>query len=210
MEADIILEGFDPLHVVDWHENGALAGSNCESFKLPRGIRDGIEHRQDLLCSILLRRASQPADGPPERKRKAFLGYRREEIVDRCDFERPDRQRIPACGKNNDADTMARILSDDFVLTLGTGQTYTKADLLNKGRTKEVVYEENEDTDKTVRMWGGNAIVTSKLWLKGVEGKTFRVARLVQRYLCTDSVRMAIRERFRVAPCWTAFPQRLP
>src|SRR5215469_13813314 len=29
--------------------------------------------------------------------------------------------------KNNDADTMARILSDDFVLILGTGQTYTKA-----------------------------------------------------------------------------------
>lgn len=76
--------------------------------------------------------------------------------------------------RNNDADTMARILSEDFVLTLGTGQTYTRTDLLNKARTKEVVYEQNEDTDKTVRVWGDNAVVTSKLWLKGVDkGKPF-------------------------------------
>jgi ketosteroid isomerase-like protein len=76
--------------------------------------------------------------------------------------------------KNNDADTMARILSDDFVLILGTGQTYTKTDLLNKARTKEVLYEQNEDSDKTVRVWGDNAVVTSKLRLKGVDkGKPF-------------------------------------
>ena len=76
--------------------------------------------------------------------------------------------------RNNDADTMARILSDDFVLIVGTGQTYTRSDLLNKARTKEVVYEQNEDTDKTVRVWGDNAVVTSKLWLKGVDkGKPF-------------------------------------
>jgi len=76
--------------------------------------------------------------------------------------------------KNNDADRMARILSDDFVLILGTGQIYTKTDLLNKTRTKEIVYEQNEDTDKTVRVWGENAVVTSKLWLKGVDkGKPF-------------------------------------
>ena len=76
--------------------------------------------------------------------------------------------------RNNDADTMAGILADDFVLTVGTGQTYTRTDLLNKARTKEVLYAQNEDTDKTVRVWGDNAIVTSKLWLKGVEkGKPF-------------------------------------
>jgi ketosteroid isomerase-like protein len=76
--------------------------------------------------------------------------------------------------KNNDADTMARILSDDFVLILGTGQIYTKTDLLNKARTKEVLYEQNEDTDKTVRVWGDTAVMTSKLWLKGVDkGKPF-------------------------------------
>ena len=76
--------------------------------------------------------------------------------------------------KNNDAETMAHILSDDFVLTLGTGQTYSKTDLLTKARNKEVLYDRNEDADKTVRAWGDNAVVTSKLWLKGVDkGKPF-------------------------------------
>lgn len=76
--------------------------------------------------------------------------------------------------KNNDADTMARILSDDFVLLVGTGQTYSKPDLLNMARTKEILYEQNEDTDKTVRVWGDYAVVTSKLWLKGTDkGKPF-------------------------------------
>jgi ketosteroid isomerase-like protein len=76
--------------------------------------------------------------------------------------------------KNNDAETMARILSDDFVLIWGTGQTFAKADLLSKARTKEVLYEQNEETDKTVRVWGDSAVVTSKLWAKGVDkGKPF-------------------------------------
>lgn len=79
-----------------------------------------------------------------------------------------------AAVKINDADTMARILSDDFVLVVGTGETYTKTDLLNKARMKEVIYERNEDTDKTVRVWGDHAVLTAKLWLKGVDkGKPF-------------------------------------
>lgn len=76
--------------------------------------------------------------------------------------------------KNNDADTMGRILADDFDLIVGTGQTYTRADLLNKARAKEVQYEHNEDTEKTVRVWGDTAVITSKLWLKGLDkGKPF-------------------------------------
>lgn len=76
--------------------------------------------------------------------------------------------------KNNDADTMARILSDDFVLFVGTGQTYSKPDLLNMARTKQILYEQNEETDKAVRQWGDCAVVTSKLWLKGTDkGKPF-------------------------------------
>src|SRR5690242_9068078 len=35
-----------------------------------------------------------------------------------------------AAVKNNDAATMGRILADDFVLVVGSGKTYTKADLL--------------------------------------------------------------------------------
>jgi ketosteroid isomerase-like protein len=76
--------------------------------------------------------------------------------------------------KNNDAATMARILSDNFVLIWGTGQTFTKTDLLAQARTNEVLYEQNEEADKTVRVWGDSAVVTSKLWAKGVDkGKAF-------------------------------------
>lgn len=103
--------------------------------------------------------------------------------------------------KNNDADTMARILSDDFVLFVGTGQTYSKPDLLNMARTKQILYEQNEETDKTVRQWGDCAVVTSKLWLKGTDkGKPFEWHVWYQRYLCTNSVRMAICKRFFIDP----------
>ena len=36
----------------------------------------------------------------------------------------------------NDADTMARILADDFVLVTGNGTVYTKEDLLKEARAK--------------------------------------------------------------------------
>jgi ketosteroid isomerase-like protein len=79
-----------------------------------------------------------------------------------------------AAVKNNDAITMDRILSDDFVVVLGSGKIYTKADLLQMARTRRVQYEHQEDSDQTVRVWGDTAVVTAKIWLKGVdEGKPF-------------------------------------
>jgi ketosteroid isomerase-like protein len=76
--------------------------------------------------------------------------------------------------KNNDADTMNRILADDFVVVWGTGEIHNKADLLNDARTKRVQYEHNEGSDRTVRVWGDTAVITAKLWLKGVDkGKPF-------------------------------------
>ena len=75
--------------------------------------------------------------------------------------------------KNNDAATMDRILADDFVLVTGRGKTYNKTDLLKsaKGAT---VYEHQEDTDQTVRVWGDTAVVTALLWVKGTDsGKPF-------------------------------------
>ncbi len=79
-----------------------------------------------------------------------------------------------AAVKINDADTMDRILADDFVVVTGTGQIYSKADLINMARTKRVQYEHQEDTNKTVRVWGDTAVVTATLWLKGVDqGKPF-------------------------------------
>ena len=79
-----------------------------------------------------------------------------------------------AAVKVNDANTMDRILADDFVVVLGTGQIYTKSDLLDMARTKRVQYEHHEESDQTVRVWGDTAVVTAKLWLKGVDqGKPF-------------------------------------
>ena len=76
--------------------------------------------------------------------------------------------------KSNDADTMGRILADDFVVVWGDGESHSKADLLSDARTKRVQYEHNEDIDKTVQVWGDTAVITSKLWVKGVDkGKPF-------------------------------------
>src|SRR5574341_557797 len=76
----------------------------------------------------------------------------------------------------NDADTMDRILADDFVLVLGNGKTYNKADLLNEARSKSISYEQQVEVENSqkVRVWGDTAIVTAKLWVKGIrDGKAF-------------------------------------
>ena len=76
--------------------------------------------------------------------------------------------------KKNDASTMDRILADDFILVTGSGKTCTKADLLEEARTGRIVYEHQEDSAQTVRIWGDTAVVTAKLWEKGTEnGKPF-------------------------------------
>jgi len=79
-----------------------------------------------------------------------------------------------AAVKKNYAATMDRLLADDFVLVTGSGKAYTKADLLNDARSGHVVYEHQEDTAQTVRVWGDTAVVTAKLWEKGTDnGKPF-------------------------------------
>ena len=72
-----------------------------------------------------------------------------------------------AAVKKNDAATMDRILADDFVLVTASGKTYTKADFLNDARGGRTVYEHQEDTIQTVRVWGDAAAVTARLWEKG-------------------------------------------
>lgn len=78
--------------------------------------------------------------------------------------------------KRNDAETMGRILADDFVLVLGTGKTYTREDLLESARSRKIVYEQQDEDPGTqvVRVWNDTAVVTARLWLKGVrEGEAF-------------------------------------
>ena len=80
-----------------------------------------------------------------------------------------------AAVKANDATTMARILADDFILVIGNGAVSTKADLLKEAEDRVRIYEHQEDTEQTVRVWGDTAVVTAKLWLKGVrkDGASF-------------------------------------
>jgi ketosteroid isomerase-like protein len=74
-----------------------------------------------------------------------------------------------AAVKNNDAATMNRILADDFVVVIGSGKVYTKADLIQMAQTRRVQYDHQEDSDQTVGVWGDTAVVTAKLWLKGTD-----------------------------------------
>ena len=79
-----------------------------------------------------------------------------------------------AAVKANDAVTMDRILADDFILVTGRGAVFTKKDLLNSARNQEVIYEHQEDTEQTVRIWGDTAVITALLWQKGMnKGQSF-------------------------------------
>jgi ketosteroid isomerase-like protein len=71
--------------------------------------------------------------------------------------------------EQNDTKTMARILAGDFILVLGDGTVLTKDDLLKDAASGETRYEHQVDSDRTVRVWGNTAVVTAKLWLKGLE-----------------------------------------
>jgi len=81
-----------------------------------------------------------------------------------------------AAVERNDADAMARILADDFVLVIGTGAVFTRDALLAEARSAETVYEHQVEDSGTqaVRVWGDTAVVTARLWLKGATaGKPF-------------------------------------
>jgi hypothetical protein len=54
------------------------------------------------------------------------------------------------------------------------GKTYSKADLLAEARSGHVIYERQDDSSQSVRVWGDTAVVTAKLWAKGTDnGKPF-------------------------------------
>jgi uncharacterized protein (TIGR02246 family) len=77
-----------------------------------------------------------------------------------------------AAVERNDAQTMARILLDDFVLVVGNGTVYSKTELIRSARAKEFIWEHQVEEPGTqkVRVWGDTAVVTAKLWLKGTSG----------------------------------------
>ena len=83
--------------------------------------------------------------------------------------------RYQAAVKANDADTMGRLLADDFVLVLGDGRTFDREALLAEARRASRTYERQDELARDVRVWGDTAVVTAKLWLKGStrEGERF-------------------------------------
>jgi ketosteroid isomerase-like protein len=81
-----------------------------------------------------------------------------------------------AAVKQNDAAAMGRILHEQFVLVLGDGRTVSRADLLEEARSKRITWEQQDEEPgtQTVRVWGDTAVVTAKLWVKGIrDGKAF-------------------------------------
>lgn len=70
----------------------------------------------------------------------------------------------------NDAAAMDRLLADDFVLVIGSGKAYTKQDLLEDARAKTHVYERQDDSRQTVRVWKDTAVITALLHAKGTQG----------------------------------------
>ncbi|HEY5801709.1 MAG TPA: nuclear transport factor 2 family protein [Burkholderiaceae bacterium] len=70
----------------------------------------------------------------------------------------------------NDADSMDKIFHPDFTLVHGDGRVTDRAFWLNAAREKSIVYEHQEAVDgsRKVRVAGDTAVVTAKLWIKGV------------------------------------------
>jgi ketosteroid isomerase-like protein len=81
-----------------------------------------------------------------------------------------------AAVKRNDADGMARILDDNFVLLLGNGTRISRDQLLESSRSKATTYEQQDEIPGTqiVHLYGDTAVVSALLWLKGSHaGKPF-------------------------------------
>jgi len=101
----------------------------------------------------------------------------------------------------NDAATMDRILADDFTLVTGSGKVFNKADSLAEARSGQYVYEHQEDTSQTVRVWGDTAVVMAKIMgERHTHRKTIRQDAVVQRHLRPHSNWLALRFRLGITP----------
>lgn len=79
-----------------------------------------------------------------------------------------------AAVKRNDADAIARILHDDMVLVLGDGSLSSRSEQIQEARDKVISYERQDEDPGTqsVRVSGDTAVVTARLWLKGLRNGT--------------------------------------
>ncbi len=110
-----------------------------------------------VLCSLALALLATAARSSPEDDRRAVAA------LDTA---------YQAAVEKNDAPAMAAILHKDMILVLGNGKVHTGEELLRAARERRIVYEHQvEDSGtQTVRLYGDHtAIVTARLWLKGVQ-----------------------------------------
>lgn len=72
--------------------------------------------------------------------------------------------------KRNDAATQDRIMHPDFALVLGDGRVNSREELLEEARNGLIQYEIQDEDEGTqeVRVWGDTAVVTARLWIKGI------------------------------------------
>jgi ketosteroid isomerase-like protein len=75
-----------------------------------------------------------------------------------------------AAVQRNDAATIDRLLPHDYILVSDTGAVETKTDLLNEARAKIYIYSRQDDSHRTVRIWGDTAVLTALLWAEGTTG----------------------------------------
>ena len=79
-----------------------------------------------------------------------------------------------AAVERNDWQAMDRILHPDFVLILGDGTVYSRAQLIDSAKNGNIVYEQQREVpgSQVVRMYGNDtATVTALLILKGKQAK---------------------------------------
>jgi ketosteroid isomerase-like protein len=95
------------------------------------------------------------------------------EEADRRTVARLDTE-FQAAVKRNDADAIAHILHDDMVLVLGDGRVSSRGEQIQEARDKVISYERQDEDPGTqsVRVSGDTAIVTARLWIKGVRNGT--------------------------------------
>lgn len=75
-----------------------------------------------------------------------------------------------AAVERNDADGMAAILHENFVLVLGDGSVHTRDDLLDWARQRRITYSVQAEIPgtQTVRLYGDDtAVVTALLQVRG-------------------------------------------
>lgn len=79
-----------------------------------------------------------------------------------------------AAVERNDWQTMDRILHPEFTLVLGNGKVYSRAELMESARDRQIEFEKQVEMPGTqsVRVFGNDtATVTALLWLKGTRKK---------------------------------------